>query len=145
MTIPKDPSAPDNNKQISDQPTLGDTINELEDLISDNGTLQETTDNDENRIPVLDDVVTPEDTCPQDIMENFQQYTENDHVTLDNITQRRLAELVDTIDGKLTDELNALVEILKDTIKDSIIDELKTQLKTTETKTSHPDHDSDNR
>jgi len=41
----------------------------------------------------------------------------------------RLSKLMDTVDQKLSSELDPLVDILKDTIKDSIIDELKQQLK----------------
>ena len=41
----------------------------------------------------------------------------------------RMNQLFDTVDRKLSGELDSLVDVLKETIKDSIIDELKEELK----------------
>ena len=53
--------------------------------------------------------------------------------TLDDKTEDfsidRLNKLFDTVDQKLSNELDSLVDILKDTIKGCIIDELKEPLK----------------
>ncbi len=126
MAIPKDPALPDDNPQNSTQPNLGDSINELEGLITDNqnGVIK---DND-SKIPVLDELVDPEN----------RNVTEN---PVTNLTPGQMSELINTIDEKLTGELNELLDILKDAIKDSIIDEIKTRLEPTKDPSSHPNQD----
>jgi len=126
MTIPKVPSPPDKNSQNSIQPSLGDSINKLEKLIPDNQT--EIIQDNDSEIPVLNELVDPESRIENETPVN-------------NLTSGQLSEIVNTIDKKLTGELNALLEILKDTIKDSIIDEIRTQLKPTKDDTGHPNQD----
>jgi len=126
MTTPKDPSLPDENQQNSAQPSLGDSINKLEKLIPDNKA--EIIQDNDSKIPVLNELVGPGSRIENETPVN-------------NLTSGQLSEIVNTIDEKLTGELNALLEILKDTIKDSIIDEIRTQLKPTKDDTGHPNQD----
>ena len=126
MTLPKDPSLPDDNPQNITQPSLGDSINKLEGLITD--TQDEVIQDNDSKIPVLDELVDPENR-------NVSEPPVN------NLTSDQMSELVNTIDKKLSGELNTLLDILKDAIKDSIINEIKTQLKATEEHPSHPDKD----
>ena len=91
-----------------------ESIDELENLIEETDTPPKLHD----EIPVLNDVVDP--------AEITAAATTN---KIENIPLERLNELVDTVDRKLSSELDSYVDLLKDTIKTSIIDELKEELK----------------
>lgn len=114
MTNPKDPVVPDGDQQNKGQTDLGESIDELEQLIDDanNGNNSKYDDN----IPILDDLVSPEE--------------------IDRTV--KMSDLANTIDEKLNDELNALLDILKTNIKDSIIDEINTRLNTTDKDSNIP-------
>jgi len=91
---------------------IAESIDELENLIEETDTPPKPHD----EIPVLNDIVDPtEATATTDKIED--------------IPLERLNELVDTVDRKLSSELDSYVDLLKDTIKTSIIDELKEELK----------------
>ena len=79
------------------------------------------------KIPVLNDVVDAAEArryaqaVTESTFSNPADKTENFPID-------RLNELVDSADQKLSNELDALVDLLKGSIKDGIIDELKEQL-----------------
>lgn len=91
-----------------------ESIDELETLIEETDTPPELHD----EIPVLNDIVDP--------AEATAAATTN---KIEDIPLERLNKLVDTVDRKLSSELDSYVDLLKDTIKTSIIDELKEELK----------------
>lgn len=121
MTNPKD-TAPDSDQVSNGQTGLGDSIDELEQLIdhAKNRSVKEYDDN----IPILDELVMADDI-------NSDEYT-------GIISNVKMSELANTIEEKLSDELNALLDILKSNIKDSIIEEINTRLTTTEKDTNNP-------
>ena len=123
MTIPKDPVVPEDGQQKNGQTDLGESIDKLEQLIDDakNEDVKEYDDN----IPILDELVLPDEN-------NSNERTENTIATV------KLSELANTIDEKLTDELDSLLDILKSNIKHSIIDEINTRLNTTYKDTNIP-------
>ena len=130
MTAPKAPTKHSNLANKQDPHALDGSIKELEHLINKTQAEQQTPD---DNIPVLDDIVTPEDIDRQQFDHHSSQELEQNYgINLQpkgHITSLQLTSLVNNIEGKITDELDALLEILKDTLKDSIVDELKTQLK----------------
>ena len=107
-----------------DEIELHSSIEELENLLAD----KEVTINTHPAIPVLDEEVDPDDDYPEadeldDVLEpEVAQQGGPD------ISQEQLQLLIDNLEEKLTGELDALVNILKDAIKDSIITEIKSQL-----------------
>lgn len=128
MTTPKPPARPGLSRK-PDTTALNNTINELENLITDKaGAAREKTGN--TGVPVLDDLIDPEETeSMEDLDQLLQQSRPTDHpAPLEYITHEQLEQIIDNVEEKLAGELDALVNILKDTIKDSIMNELKTQL-----------------
>ena len=117
MTTPNDTDVPDGNQENNGETDLGESIDELENLIDDakNGNINKYDDN----IPILDDLVSPEE--------------------IDRTV--KMSDLANTIDEKLNDELNALLDILKTNIKDSILDEINTRLTTTDKDSDEPPKD----
>ena len=91
-----------------------ESIDELETLIEETDTPPELHD----EIPVLNDIVDPAEATAAATTDKIE-----------DIPLERLNELVDTVDRKLSSELDSYVDLLKDTIKTSIIDELKEELK----------------
>ena len=72
-------------------------------------------------IPVLDELVYADDVD----IDEWGQHLELPHATSDQMLQ-----LIDTIEHRLTDELENLVSTLKSTMKQSILEELKAKLET---------------
>ncbi|OGT85257.1 MAG: hypothetical protein A3G96_00080 [Gammaproteobacteria bacterium RIFCSPLOWO2_12_FULL_52_10] len=111
--------------------SLTDTLSELESLITDqpaDGTkipvLKEMASGDRNTqagIPILDELVEAEDV-------DMNEW--GHHLDLPSGAADQMLHLIDTIEHRLTDELETLVQTLKSTMKDSIIDELKARLET---------------
>lgn len=100
-----------------------ESIDELESLIEDTELPPEL----HGEIPVLNDIIDPDEA---------RRDTQDESVTatittnpVEGIPLERLNELVDTVDRKLSSELDSFVDLLKDTIKESIINELKEELK----------------
>ncbi len=124
MTIPKDPALPDEGVPEDAKANLGESINELEKLITD--TRHESVK--DNDIPILDELVEPD-------IENINEQSGT------HLTKGQLSDLVNTIDNKLTDELTELLEILKENIKDSILDEINTKLQTKDKNSIPPDQE----
>jgi len=101
-----------------------ESIDELESLIEETDTPPKLQD----EIPVLNDIVDPAEAI---------EYTQDESSTaaattinkIEDIPLERLNALVDTVDRKLSSELDSYVDLLKDTIKTSIIDELKEEIK----------------
>lgn len=91
-----------------------ESIDELESLIEETDTPPKLHD----EIPVLNDIVDPAGATATATTDKIE-----------DIPLERLNELVDTVDRKLSSELDSYVDLLKDTIKTSIIDELKEELK----------------
>ncbi len=101
-----------------------ESIDELESLIEETDTPPKLHD----EIPVLNDVVDPADaTGYTPDGSSTAAVTTTDKI--EDIPLERLNKLVDTVDRKLSSELDSYVDLLKDTIKTSIIDELKEELK----------------
>lgn len=101
-----------------------ESIDELESLIEETDMPPKLLD----EIPVLNDIVDPaEATGYTPDGSSTAAVTTTDKI--DDIPIERLNELVDTVDRKLSSELDSFVDLLKDTIKTSIIDELKEELK----------------
>ncbi len=101
---------------------LHSSIEELENLLAD----KEVTINTHPAIPVLDDEVDPDEIYLEEedeVPDVFQNPP-----AVPNISEAQLQELIVNLEDKLTGELDALVNILKDAIKDSIITEIKSQL-----------------
>ena len=102
---------------------ITESIDELESLIAETKLPPKL----QSEIPVLNDIVDPAEVT---------KYTQEEPSTapasinsIEDVSFEKLNELVDTVDRKLSSELDSLVDLLKDTIKDSIIDELKQELK----------------
>lgn len=125
MAIPKQPVPPETKTKDTNDIELNNSIDELENLIS--GKSGKSTGNaDDNIIPVLDEVIDPDE------MEvDFDEYMHLQPQSLPsqpgNI-QDELDDLIGSLDERITGELDALVNILKETVKDSILTELKAQL-----------------
>jgi gas vesicle protein len=121
---------------------IAESIDELENLIEDTDTPPKLHD----EIPVLNDVVDPAEATGDEQGESATATTDK----IEDIPLERLSELVDTVDRKLSSELDSFVDLLKDTIKTSIIDELKeelkkgaTQMKSAPSETDTPDDPSE--
>ena len=101
-----------------------ESIDELESLIEETDTPPKVHD----EIPVLNDIVDPADATGNTHGESSTAAV-NTTDKIEDIPLERLKKLVDTVDRKLSSELDSYVDLLKDTIKTSIIDELKEELK----------------
>lgn len=123
MTVSKNPAHSDQEPQEKKEIELNNSIDELENLISD----KTATGNSEGEvIPVLDEVIDP-DHMEDDFHEVINPRLQS--LSMDaGIFEDRLDSLIGSMDERITGELDALVNILKDTIKDSILTELKSQL-----------------
>ena len=114
---------------LSPKIDLGNSIDELDSLIAESSLTNEITPRLQPEIPVLNDIV---DAAEVRRYAQDETMTESINIPADkdeDLQLVRLSKLMDTVDQKLSSELDPLVDILKDTIKDSIIDELKQQLK----------------
>ena len=103
---------------------ITESIDELESLITETNLPPKL----QGEIPVLNDVVDAAEARSYAQAETTSASNSPTDKT-ESFPIDRLNELVDSVDQKLSDELDALVDTLKDTIRDSIIDELKEQLK----------------
>ncbi len=145
MTTSK--TSPDSNQHIqqNDQASLGDSIDKLENMIT-NTDSEQAAPTDATNIPVLDDIVEPGSAEFSDASENPEnsipvitdQAGQTGHITPEQITG-----LVNNMEGKITNELDSLIHILRDTIKDSIMTELKTQLESEVKRIDSPDRSTD--
>jgi hypothetical protein len=119
-------SASDRDKPASG--SLTDRITELESLLPENTNrpptvpvLKDTPGGDhpdQAEIPVLDELVHAEDVDSDDWA----------RAELPPGTADQMVQLIDKIEHRLTDELEALVQTLKSAMRESILDELKTRL-----------------
>ncbi len=103
---------------------ITESIDELESLIKETKLPAKP----QNEIPVLNDIVDPAEVAGYTQGESSTAATTTTS-TIEDISLEKLNELVDSVDRKLSSELDSLVDILKETIKDSIIDDLKEELK----------------
>ena len=103
---------------------IAESIDELENLIGETKPPPKL----QSEIPVLNDIVDPAEVTgyARDGSSTAATTTTNN---IEELSLEKLNELVDTVDRKLSSELDSLVDILKETIKDSIIDDLKEELK----------------
>jgi hypothetical protein len=109
---------------------ITESIDELESLIEETKLPAKP----QNEIPVLNDIVDPAEAAGYTQGESSTAPTTTTN-TIEDISLEKLNELVDSVDRKLSSELDSLVDILKETIKDSIIDDLKEELKKGATQT----------
>jgi hypothetical protein len=125
MTASKHPARIVQNIKNTKDIELNNSIDELENLISDKtGPGASNTGN--SVIPVLDEVVDPDSM--EDYIEESRQFQQLPKSTQPGITRDRLDSLIGNMDERITGELDALVNILKDSIKDSLLAEIKSQL-----------------
>ena len=103
---------------------IAESIDELEDLIAETKMPPKLY----GEIPVLNDIVDS-DEAKKYAQEESSTAAATTINNIEDIPFEKLNELVDTVDRKLSSELDSLVDILKDTIKDSIIDELKQEIR----------------
>ncbi len=145
MTTSKTPPDPDQHVQQNDQSSLGNSIDALENMIT-NPNSEQATPTDASNIPVLDDIVEPgsadfSDT-PESPGDSIPTITDQAEPT-EKITREQITELVNNMEGKITGELDSLIHILRDAIKDSIMTELKTQLESEVDQINTPKHETD--
>ena len=105
-------------------PGLNNSINELESLVDNKPAKKRISVVGDQRIPILDEVITPED---------YEDYPEE--YSLDEDEEPHFEEIVDKVEKKLSHELDEIVNLLKGNLKDSILHELQDQIKR--------EHDSD--
>lgn len=105
--------------------SIGSSIDELESLIAETKLPPKL----HPEIPVLNDVVDTAEIRRYAEIESIIKSINTPEDKSDEMPIVKLSELVDSVDKKLSDELDALVNVLKDSIKDSILVELKEQLK----------------
>ncbi len=108
---------------------ITESIGELESLIAENGISSGPLPRLYPEIPVLNDIVDPAEARRYAQPKTSTESGSTPDDRTEDFPIDRLNKLVDTVDQKLSNELDSLVDILKDTIKDRIIDELKVQLK----------------
>ncbi len=108
---------------------IGDSIDELESLFAESSLSTGITTGLQPEIPVLNDIVDAAEARSYTQSETTSESINTPADKDEDLHIVRLSKLMDTVDQKLSSELDPLVDILKDTIKDSIIDELKQQLK----------------
>jgi len=108
---------------------IGDSIDELESLFAESSNTTGTIPSLQPEIPVLNDIVDAAEAGRYAQAEIISESINTSAKDDEDLHIVRLSKLVDTVDQKLSSELDPLVDILKDTIKDSIIDELKQQEK----------------
>ncbi len=101
---------------------IAESIDELESLIAETKLPPKL----QGEIPVLNDVVDAAEARRYAQAETTSSDSEN---KIEDFPIEKINHLVDTVDRKLSSELDSLVDILKATVKDSIIDELKEELK----------------
>ncbi len=101
---------------------IAESIDELESLIAETKLPPKL----QGEIPVLNDVVDAAEARRYAQAETTSSDSEN---KIEDFPIEKMNHLVDTVDRKLSSELDSLVDILKATVKDSIIDELKEELK----------------
>jgi len=118
--IGKDKQA-DMSKMGITEADIAGSIDELESLIADRPPPKL-----QGEIPVLTDVVNADEARGYAQAETTSSDSEKQ---TEDFPVERMNQLVDTVDRKLSSELDSLVDELKETIKDSIIDELKEELK----------------
>lgn len=123
MTVSKYPAHTNQETNDTKDIELNNTIDELENLITD----KTASGNAEDQvIPVLDEVIDP-DSMEDDLYEVMNPRPQSLSMQSD-IFEEQLDNLIGSMDERITGELDALVNILKETIKDSILTELKSRL-----------------
>ncbi len=145
MTTSKTPPDPDQHVQQNDQASLGNSIDALENMIT-NPNPEQVTPADTSNIPVLDDIVEPGSADFSDAPENPEDIIPvitDQAEPAGQITREQITELVNNMEGKITGELDSLIHILRDTIKDSIMAELKTQLESEVDQINTAKHETD--
>lgn len=125
MAISKHPVPPEKKTKDENDIELNNSIDELENLLSGKAGKSTASTND-NLIPVLDEVIDP-DEIEDDFDEYIHLRPQSTSSQPGNI-QDELDNLIGSLDERITGELDALVNILKETVKDSILTELKAQL-----------------
>lgn len=109
---------------------LNDKIDELEVLLDNRSKIDPQGPVDDN-IPVLDDIVEFDDTGFDD--ELFSPVLEFDT----EFIEEKVHHAMDNIDEKITEELEGLVNILKNSIKDSVLTEIRQQLESEHNHLAH--------
>lgn len=104
------------------QTDIAESIDELESLIEETKIPPKL----QGEIPVLNDVVDAAEARRYAQAETMSNDSEN---KIEDFPIERMNQLFDTVDQKLSKELDSMVDLLKNTIKDSIIEELKEELK----------------
>ncbi len=111
------------DKPENNDGSLTDKIDELYSLLDNNNEAESSKDSgelslDQEKIPVLDELVTNDDHTPE-IDQAIEQVS---------ITEGRLNKIITNLERKLDSELDMLTSDIKEGLKNNIIDELKSLL-----------------
>ena len=132
MPEPKDKLTPDlptaspDGYEISDQkinPDLDGKLDELENLLAQRK--KELKYEEETGIPILEDlyVFSDEDNPYQDEEPELPMFDDDDENR-----SLEIADIIDSMEDKIAEELDTLLNLLKDSLKENVMDELKSRL-----------------
>ena len=105
--------------------TLNESLGKLDELLSDIREKQNSLKHKQSSIPVLDDLIHPGDIETGEKV--FHEYRADPPAIREQ--DYNLTELIDSLEIRIADELDTVIDILKESIKDSILTELKTRIK----------------
>lgn len=111
--------------------SIVNSIDELESLVNESNLQAELTP----KIPVLNDIVEAAEARKYALAKTIKESINISSDKNKDLQIVSLSKLVESIDKKLSSDLDGLVDKLKDTIKDSIMVELKEQLQKEATQT----------
>ena len=114
--------------------SIGNSIDELESLITESNLQAELTP----KIPVLNDIIEADEARKYALAETIKKSTNIPADKNEDLPIVSLSKLVESVDKKLSNDLDGLVDKLKNTIRDSIMVELKEQLQKEGAQTQSP-------
>ena len=125
---------------ISESPgeSIGNSIDELESLIAESNLQADLTPKLQPKIPVLTDIIEAAEARKYALAETIKESVNIPADKNEDLPIVSLSKLVESVDKKLSNDLDDLVDKLKDTIKDSIMVELKEQLQKDAAQTQSP-------
>jgi hypothetical protein len=127
----------DTPEPFSESPgeSIGNSIDELESLIAETNLQADLTPKLQAKRPVLTDIVEAAEARKYALAETLKESSNIPADKNEDLPIVSLSKLVESVDKKLSSDLDDLVDKLKDTIKDSIMVELKEQLQKNSAKT----------
>ena len=118
--------------------SIGNSIDELESLIAESNLQADLTPKLQPKIPVLTDIIEAAEARKYALAETIKESVNIPADKNEDLPIVSLSKLVESVDKKLSNDLDDLVDKLKDTIKDSIMVELKEQLQKDAAQTQSP-------